>query len=755
MNWLLLILLAPLLSAIFYLLASKKSRSGFWVSNIFFALAIILITGLESGRLIAKEFSANLLTLNGLQFNLALQWDHLVWIMLLLVFLVSLMVHQYAWRYLYSDHMQKRFMAQLSIATFSVCLLVMSANLLTAFIAWQLIGFSIYLLLNHFHYDSEANRAAKKKFIINRVGDLTFLFAVILCYQALGTSDYSALFSYSVENKLIFANHFSFSTVIYGLIFLAIMTKSSQFPFHIWLPDTMETPTPVSAFMHAGVINAGGLLLARLSIGVSQNVSIMVLIAIVGLLTILFAAFFMLSQTDVKKQLAYSTMGQMGYMVLQCGLGCFSGAIFHLVTHGFFKAYLFLNAGNTLFEKNPVKRSARVSNLLSIISIITTLVVSIVVIHLIHPKFLVEMIRYPLLVFFMLLTIILSIRDIYKIQNKAIVKIISLIAMIVFILIYSWLFDKLSYALSGQVVFTSAFISIREQLLLIFIFIVVYLTWQFSTKNIFRKKISAYLYYLSVNKCFIEEAYRRYLLNPIRSCGDWFYRSGSFKRNFFCIAAIILVLPALIRGFGWASTSIALAIGLITLSLVFLIAANRGQSMKQGFTYLAFSQICFLLLIFILPGNSEKVLGVYYLVNSGVLVLAFGLLVNYHKNSTAQHIIPFNKLTWFNVYITAILFSFVGLPGTSSFISETLIIQELLKYIPWMNLVYLANMMMLAITILHALQTYVFNPSISSRLNIQLSPLMHAVCILVIAINVFNGIFPNVFFGMVTHRINL
>ena len=257
-------------------------------------------------------------------------------------------MHRYATNYLASDATQGRFMAQLSVLTAAVSFLVISGNMLTAFIGWQFVGLSLYILLNHYHYDSNANKSAKKKFIINRIGDLSFLSAVTLCYVYFGNSDFNLINISNDINVTLFNSTFSLNTLIVCLIFIAVMTKSAQFPFHIWLPDTMQAPTPVSAIMHAGVINSGGFLLARISGMINLSDLASNFIFCTGMLTVLTAAFFTLSQSDVKKQLAYSTMGQMGFMIVQCSIGLYTAAVFHLIAHGFFKAFLFLNAGNNL-----------------------------------------------------------------------------------------------------------------------------------------------------------------------------------------------------------------------------------------------------------------------------------------------------------------------------------------------------------------------------------------------------------------------
>ncbi len=271
-------------------------------------------------------------------------------VMLILVSFISLIIFGYARRYMTADPKRRLFLARLCWVSSSVTLLILSTNLLTAFIAWQCIGLTLYWLLNHYAHRPSAHQAALKKFLINRIGDICFLSAVILSYQYWGSSDYSVI---------IHAQH---SGWIAGLLMIAIMTKSALFPFHVWLPDTLETPTPVSALMHAGVINAGGFLLLRLAPLFYQHAPVMLALLLIGLINALFGSFCMLTCSHVKQKLAYSTMGQMGFMVFQFGLGIFSAPLLHMMTHGLFKAGLFLNNGNrswviTHFIKpSPIRR---------------------------------------------------------------------------------------------------------------------------------------------------------------------------------------------------------------------------------------------------------------------------------------------------------------------------------------------------------------------------------------------------------------
>lgn len=275
---------------------------------------------------------------------LSLEYNTLVWLMLCSSSFISLMTHEYSMRYLHSDQNQMRFIANLSLLTFSIMILIMSANLLTLWIAWSLVGVSLYNLLRHYEHSTIAQRSANQFLQSHVIGNACIGLAVIFAVSTAGTTEYLDVFFYS---------HFV-TKIVLCLIFIAIMIQSVQFPFHGWLIDTMHAPTPISAVMHAGVVNVGGVLLAKLCQWYSVETDIQAIIMISGVLTAIVGQTLMLIQADVKKRLAYSTVAQMGYMILQCGLGCYISAVFHLVAHGLYKANLFLSAGQTLNQHNII-----------------------------------------------------------------------------------------------------------------------------------------------------------------------------------------------------------------------------------------------------------------------------------------------------------------------------------------------------------------------------------------------------------------
>ncbi len=289
-------------------------------------------------------------------FTFGMWVDRLTAVMMVLITSVSTVIHVYSVRYLRGDSGYARFFALLSFMTFVILALVSSPNLLMLFVFWQLLSWVLYLILAFNFSHVPAYQNAFKTLIVHRVGDVAFLCGLVLTYHYFGTLEFTELFQRASEQthviSLLPANllDVSATSVITVLIFIGAMAKSAQFPLHVWLPDTMDSPTPVSALMHAGIVNAGGFLLNRLAPLYALSPEVLHIVFIVGVATVLLGASMMLVQNDIKKTLGFSTMGQMGYMIMECGLGAFALAIFHLIAHGLFKASLFLSAGAVIHD---------------------------------------------------------------------------------------------------------------------------------------------------------------------------------------------------------------------------------------------------------------------------------------------------------------------------------------------------------------------------------------------------------------------
>jgi NADH-quinone oxidoreductase subunit L len=299
-----------------------------------------------------------LLESGDLRINLALYADQLTVLLLLLVTGVSAIVHIYSSRYMIGDPRYSRFFAVIGLFTASMVMLVMSGNLLMTYMCWEAMGICSYLLISHWAQRKAAGRAATKAFLVNAVADVGLGLGVILTFQTFGTLDIREILERAPAmagqtiNLLAWAGMdapVQTVTLISLLLFTGAVGKSAQVPFHVWLPFAMEAPTPVSALIHAAtMVNAGPFLLVRFSPLLLLAPAAMAVIAVVGGVTALFAAFVSLTQTDIKKTLAYSTISQIGFMIMTCGVGAFVAAVFHLLAHGFLKGFLFLSAGNAL-----------------------------------------------------------------------------------------------------------------------------------------------------------------------------------------------------------------------------------------------------------------------------------------------------------------------------------------------------------------------------------------------------------------------
>ena len=285
--------------------------------------------------------------------NWSINIDPLSSVMLVVVTFVSALVHIYSIGYMSHDPHKPRFMSYLSLFTFSMLSLVVSDNFLQLFFGWEGVGLCSYLLIGFWYKKETANNAAIKAFIVNRIGDFGLAIAIFLIFFFYGTINFEEVFqatSTLIEKKLVFFGvESSLITLICIFLFIGAMGKSAQFLLHTWLPDAMEGPTPVSALIHAAtMVTAGVFLVVRCSPMFEYSQFALNLVAIVGMVTAIFAASVALVQNDIKKIVAYSTCSQLGYMFFAAGIGAYHVAMFHLFTHAFFKALLFLGAGSVI-----------------------------------------------------------------------------------------------------------------------------------------------------------------------------------------------------------------------------------------------------------------------------------------------------------------------------------------------------------------------------------------------------------------------
>lgn len=336
-----------LLSFLIMLLFGRKLKENaayisIGLTGLGFILALIVLFG---GSGVAKVSTFNWLTIGGHSISMGISITPLNALMLVIVTFVSFLVHLYSKGYMHGDERFPVFYEYLGLFTFSMLSLVVSPNLLQLYIFWELVGVCSFLLVG-FYFDKEsAKAAAKKAFIVTRIGDVGLFIAIILIYWQVGSFSFSQIFT-AVQNGSVSPG---MVTLIGILIFIGAMGKSGQFPLHTWLPDAMEGPTPVSALIHAATMVAAGVYLVADVYPIFQaSHTALMFVAIIGGFTAIFAATIGTVQNDIKRVLAYSTVSQLGYMMLALGSAGYVAGIFHLFTHAFFKALLFLAAGSII-----------------------------------------------------------------------------------------------------------------------------------------------------------------------------------------------------------------------------------------------------------------------------------------------------------------------------------------------------------------------------------------------------------------------
>ncbi len=325
----------------------SKTLSGFIGSGVILAsffLSIFVFFQVKSGNTHVAHYFDFINTI-ALKVGFDFQIDQLSSLFLLIITGVGFLIHVYSTSYMHEEESNNfaKFFAYLNLFIFSMLLLVMGGNYIIMFIGWEGVGLCSYLLIGFWFKDNSNNDAAKKAFIMNRIGDFGFLLAVFWMIAKLGTTDYHDVFS-NIDKLSLFD-----ITGITLLLFVGATGKSAQIPLYTWLPDAMAGPTPVSALIHAAtMVTAGIYMIARSNILFTMAPFTQSLIAVIGLATAFIAATIALKQNDIKKVLAYSTVSQLGYMFIALGVGAYTGAVFHVMTHAFFKALLFLGAGSVI-----------------------------------------------------------------------------------------------------------------------------------------------------------------------------------------------------------------------------------------------------------------------------------------------------------------------------------------------------------------------------------------------------------------------
>ncbi len=357
-----LVVIIPFGAFLLQALLGKKADSG----NI--SLIAIILSTILSGIFVfapiwqteAVEATYNWFTIGEKTFTIGILLNNLTVMMQFIVCIIALPVHIYSRSYMKGDPGIHRYWMYLSLFCFAMLGLTISKNLLMMYIFWELVGFASYLLIGFWYTRDAAVQANKKAFLVNRIGDLGFLIGIAILYTSFGTLDLVDLFN----DDGIFASQLdknsSLLTVAGISFFIGAMAKSAQFPLHIWLPDAMEGPTSVSSLIHAATMVAAGVFMLC-SIFPLFNAHVLLIIAIIGTLTAISAAIFALAQYDIKKILAFSTISQLGFMMVAVGIGAWDAAMFHLATHAFFKCLLFLSAGAVIHEMTHFKDHAHLT----------------------------------------------------------------------------------------------------------------------------------------------------------------------------------------------------------------------------------------------------------------------------------------------------------------------------------------------------------------------------------------------------------
>ena len=346
------ILFLPLLSFVLVLFLGKKlPRQGDWLATgilfICLGLSAYILYSVGSMSNISATLKwidmNNVPVLGHVVINLGITVDHLSAIMLVVVCLISSLTHLFSTKYMEGDKRFDKYFAYLGIFTFSMLGIVLTDNLLMMYIFWELVGFSSYILIGFWYENPGPQYASKKAFIVNRIGDIGFFTGIMIIYSFTHTFNFNEIFAAIQAGQLSGA----WLTAAGILVFCGAIGKSAQFPLHVWLPDAMEGPTPVSALIHAATMVAAGVYLVARTFPM-MTASALTFIAYIGLITAFISATIAITQNDIKKVLAYSTVSQLGYMILALGIGSYTAAFFHLVTHASFKACLFLGSGSVI-----------------------------------------------------------------------------------------------------------------------------------------------------------------------------------------------------------------------------------------------------------------------------------------------------------------------------------------------------------------------------------------------------------------------
>ena len=403
----------------------------------------------------------NPVTVASLTIPIGFYIDRLSGVMMTLISAVSLIIYTYSVNYMYQDRHYRRYLTLICFTDFVLLCMVSSSNLMMLFLFWQLLSYLLYILA-HNHSHAPTLDGAYKTFTVLRVADMAFLMGIILTYQVYGTLEIPELFARATAAPHTVAlwpgMDINATTAITLLMFIGAMGKSAQFPLHLWLPSSLFAPTPVHGLLHAGIINAGGFLINRMAPLFGMSSVTLHVAFVVGTVTAVLGASMMLVQSDIKKTLGLSTIGQMGYMIMECGLGAFSLAVFHLIAHGLFKATVFLNCGNVI-QKARIEphfpptghthhEADELSNLTWLTGLLTSLVIPLLILLVTHGVLHIPLLESQgtvIILFFIWITSSQAILTLTRLRAVASWKVSSTMLVTLLFVVFIYLFAVESF----------------------------------------------------------------------------------------------------------------------------------------------------------------------------------------------------------------------------------------------------------------------------------------------------------------------
>jgi NADH-quinone oxidoreductase subunit L len=451
--------LLPLLAAIIVLVAEPETqyeRAKLGVLTLaaaFIGSLIILGVVTWHGPISIRFYDPS--SIANLALPLGFYVDRLSAVLMVLISGIGTIIHHYSVNYMYQDRGYGRYLALVAFTTFALLCMVSSINLVMLFVCWQSLSYSLSLLAHNLSHPATL-AGAFRTFTLLRVGDVAFLAGIVLAHSLYGTIEYHELFARAADTpvtlSLLPGVELSGTTAVTLLLFVGAMSKSAQFPLHIWLPSSLYAPTPIHALLHAGIINAGGFLINRLAPLYGLSSTTLHVAFIIGALTAILGATMMLTQNDIKKTLGFSTIGQMGYMIMECGLGAFSLAVFHLIAHGLFKATVFLNCGNVIHKarQEPIfpaidheEEQRRFSKLTWSTGFVTTLLLPLVILLVTHGALSIPLLESQgtvIFLFFIWVTSSQAILSLTRIHAVASWKVSAAMLLTLVLVVFTYLF---------------------------------------------------------------------------------------------------------------------------------------------------------------------------------------------------------------------------------------------------------------------------------------------------------------------------